>query len=86
MSSKRWYTVEILYDSDNEVRKFQIRNLDAVKLKEFREAVFIAGAYRRIDEDTGEVISPFRIRSVIVCKQAYFFGPADLQKPIKKDK
>jgi hypothetical protein len=56
--------------------------LTAVKLREFRESVFSAGAYRRIDDDTGEVISPFRIRAIMVYRQSHFFNAAEEDKPL----
>lgn len=74
MNNKRWYCIEISYDSQSETKLFRIPNLSSDALDKFRNNVFIGGAYRRIDDETGEIISPWRIRNIMVYKQAHFFN------------
>lgn len=85
---KKWYTIEITYDSLSEGKNatslFRIPNMSPQALQQFREGVFTAGAYRRIDDDTGEVISPWNIRSIIIYKQAHFFNAQEEDKPLVK--
>lgn len=77
--------MEIEYDGkDHTIGLFRIPNLDGPHLREFRENVFIGGAYRRIDDETGEVIPPFRIRHIMVYKQSHFFNAAEEDKPLVK--
>jgi len=71
---KRYYTIEITYKSGSDAKMFRITNLDEPHLKEVRATMFISGLYRKIDETTGEIISPWLILSVMVYKQDYFFN------------
>jgi len=82
MNAKNWYTVEIIYTSDSETKRFTITNMSADALKQFREQVFFGGAYRRIDADTGEVISPWNIKSLIIMRQECFFNAEQQNKPL----
>lgn len=81
MKQKTFYTVEVSYNSDTETRLFRIPNMDPAALKKFREDVFICGVYRKIDDSTGEIISPWNIRQLIVYRQQHFFSvTADLSR------
>lgn len=87
MKHKKFYTVEISYRAENEIKLFRITNLDAIALKRFREDIFICGVYRKIDDSTGEIISPYSIRETIVYLQDHFFSAsADLSKGLQNDK
>jgi hypothetical protein len=85
---RRFYTIEISYKSQSsgkwEVSMFRLTNFTAKKLMDFRESVFIGGAYRKIDGDTGEVISPWNILSIMVYKQAHFFNAEEEDKALTK--
>lgn len=74
MANKKWYTIEIMYKSDTETRLYRLINLDSGALKVLRQNMFIEGVYRKIDEDTGEILSPWQIKKVTVCRQAHFFA------------
>lgn len=83
MNKKPFYTIELQYRAGTETKIFRIINLDQRSLKKFRDDVFICGVYRKIDGDTGEIISPFRIDNITVYRQAYFFSQsADLERPL----
>lgn len=85
MQNKTFYTVEIEYDGkDMTIGLFRITNLDGPHLQRFRENVFMGGAYRRIDDATGEVIPPHRIRNIMIYKQDHFFNPAEEDRPLVK--
>lgn len=84
MSSKNWYTIAITYKAGPEIKMFRITNMSGNGIKQFRDNVFIGGAYRRIDADTGEIIPPWQITEIMVYKQAYFFNAAEEDKPITK--
>lgn len=82
---KTYYTIEITYRSENETKLIRFTNFDARALQIFRENMFVCGVYRRIDGDTGEIISPFQIVQTMLYKQAHFFSEsADLKKPLTK--
>lgn len=85
-SEKKWYIIDIVYvDRDNEVVTFRIPNMEGSKVQTFRENIFIAGAYRRIDDATGEIIPPYRICGVDIYRQAHFFKNPDDARFIGKE-
>lgn len=86
MVSKQWYTVEIEYDALNEVKLMRITNLDGHALKQLRENMFISGVYRKIDEFTGEILSPYQIRKTTVYKQKHFFSGGMVNAALEQDK
>lgn len=85
MSEKIFYSIEVSYNSDNEVKIFRIPNITPAKLKEFRETVFLSGVYRPIDSVTGEILSPWQIRQIMVYRQARFFKHSELNMKLTKD-
>lgn len=82
MNEKIYYSVTIEYNAGAEVCFYTLKNLTPGYLKKFREDIFICGVYRVIDKDTGQIICPFQIRNIMVYRQAFFFGDADLKKPM----
>ncbi len=76
------YTVEVTYRCGEKSKLFRITNLDAPHLKQLRENMFVGGVYRRIDDDTGEVISPWSIIETMVYKQAHFFNAVEDDKDL----
>jgi hypothetical protein len=83
MSDKQFFSVEVTYYSqDNEIKLFRLTNLDAKTLYDFRTNAFSAGIYRKYDADTGEVISPYRIHSMMVYRQSHFFNADDAGKKL----
>lgn len=84
--NKKWYTVEIEYNVLAEVKLMRIPNLDGYNLKLLRENMFISGVYRKIDECTGEILSPYQIRKTTVYLQKHFFGQDDLNAKLEQDK
>ena len=85
MNNKKFYTVEIQYSAGPETKLFHIPNLDGVALRSLREGMFSTGVYRKINEDTGEILSPWNIQKVTVYRQAHFFKSADLEKPMARE-
>jgi hypothetical protein len=83
MSGKLWYTVQVTYKCGAETKLFRITNLDSQHLKNLRENMFTGGLYRKIDPDTGEVISPWNIIETMIFRQEYFFN-ADLQTAVEE--
>ena len=73
INAKIFFTIEVMYLQDNEVKMFHLRNFIPKKLMEFREKVFTTGVYRVINEEEGEIISPYNIKSILVTKQEKFF-------------
>lgn len=69
-----YYTVEVNYKSGPDARLFRITNLKATELQQLREKMFVAGIYRKIDDTTGEVISPWLIIQTMIYKQDYYFN------------
>ncbi len=81
---KKYYSVAVTYRAGAETKYFSIPNLDGISIKNLRDTMFIGGVYRRIDDDTGEVISPWCIIETMIYKQAHFFKGADLDKKLVK--
>ncbi len=82
--AKIFYTVEVNYKKDAERKLFRIVNLDSQHFQDFRNNVFIGGAYRKIDADTGEIIPPFSITHIDVYKQKHFFNAIEEDKKLTK--
>lgn len=85
-----YYSIEITYKSQSTgawaVSLFRLTNFTGEKVMEFRNNVCAGGAYRKIDDDTGEVILPWNILSIMIFRQAHFFNAAEEDKPLKKEK
>lgn len=84
MSRKTYYTVEILYQAGTETRLHRVTNLDTEALHSLRMNMYIQGVYRRIDDDTGEILSPWNIIETMVYRQAHFFNALEGDKPFKE--
>lgn len=83
---KKFYTIQVYYKSDNELKMYRITNLDTSALKKLREDIFICGILVKIDTDTSEIISPWNITQTLVFRQAHFFSAsADLSRGLKND-
>lgn len=83
---KLFYTVEINYKWGSERKMFRITNMDSGTLRQFRDNVFIGGAYRKVDADTGEIIPPWSITHIDVLKQAHFFNAVEEDKKLVNKK
>lgn len=82
MSNKIFYTLEVSYRAKTEFKLFRITNLTADTLKQVRETMFTGGLYRKIDPDTGEIISPWNILEVMIYKQEFFFNAEQSEKKL----
>lgn len=82
--TKKYYSLEICYQNREETRMLRLVNLKPEFVRQIRENIFITGLYRRIDDDTGEIISPHWIRGVMLFRQAYFFGEGEVESMEKK--
>jgi len=71
--TKIWYTIEVLYRHDNEVKREAIRNVSPQKLIQFREIFFSVGFAVTIDASHQIIIAPWNIRSIDVWRQDKFF-------------
>lgn len=83
-----FFTIEVYYSVPNtgypigdSVSRYVLRNMTAVKLKEFREVVVTAGLMLPVARDPGEpdeldhwrIIMPYCIKSIDVWRQRTFF-------------
>ncbi len=70
-----FYTVEVFYKHDNELKREVLRNLTGKKLKEFRETFFTVGfaVHDQSDLKHWIIISPFNIITIDVYLQEKFF-------------
>lgn len=80
---KSFYTIEVLYRCQQETKRFRITNLTAEFLKQVRETMYVGGVYRKIDEDSGEIISPWNIIEAMIYKQAHYFNAEQENKPLE---
>lgn len=73
--AEKFFTVEVYYKHDNELKREVLRNLTGKKLKEFRETFFTVGLACNDPADPKHwvIVSPFRIVTIDVYLQDKFF-------------
>lgn len=73
--TKIFYTVEVTFRYDNEIKRYYARNFTGSKLKEFREAVFFSG-FAWPDPDNKDhwiLVGPMAIIKIDIWRQDNFF-------------
>lgn len=78
--SQTLFSIEVLYNAENEVKRYMLRNMTAIKLKEFRETIVNAGLMLPADYDSElpdldqwYIILPHNIKTITVWRQERFF-------------
>jgi len=71
----KFFTIEVFYKQDNELRREVLKNITAQKLKEFRETFFTVGLAVHDPENASHwvIVSPFNIVTIDVWAQEKFF-------------
>jgi hypothetical protein len=69
-----WYSLQIFYDGETpgSVETATIKNLDGAKLEKARYSLFDSGLYisdPKHPATQGEIISPYRLRKILVFMQ-----------------
>ena len=73
-----WYSLQILYDGETpgSVETVTLKNLDSDKLQKARFSLFDSGLFVKNPdrpETEGEIVSPYRIRKILVFMQKIKF-------------
>jgi len=73
--AEKFFSIEVYYKHDNELRREVLKNITGKKLKDFRETFFTVGlaVHDPTDPKHWIIVSPFHITSIDVWAQDNFF-------------